>query len=238
MENNAQKKDLLEIGAIVQRDRETFAIAPHIPGGITNAETLRKLADIADKYGAKAIKVTSAQRIALVGLPEESIEAAWEDLGMAKGHALGYCVRSVKVCPGTTFCKRAQQDSVALGLELDKRYHGYELPSKCKIGVSGCPNSCSENAIKDLGIMGNAKGFSVMVGGSAGVKPRLAEVIATGKAHEEVLELTQEIFDFYKALGKVRERMGQFLDRVGVDNLKAYLDADKVEKEKILASLA
>lgn len=59
-------KDLLEKGAIIQRDKETFAIAPHIPGGIIDPAELRKTADVAEKYHAKVLKITSAQRIAIV----------------------------------------------------------------------------------------------------------------------------------------------------------------------------
>ncbi len=60
------KTDLLDKGAILQRDKETYAIAPRIPGGICNPATLRKLADVAEKYHAAALKVTGAQRIAIV----------------------------------------------------------------------------------------------------------------------------------------------------------------------------
>ena len=45
------KDNLPEKGAIVQRDRETYAIAPHLPGGIVDPATLRKIADVAEKYG-------------------------------------------------------------------------------------------------------------------------------------------------------------------------------------------
>jgi len=59
-------EDLLEKGAIVQRDKLTYAVAPHIPGGlITDFNLLRRIADVAEKYGAQAIKVTSAERFAL-----------------------------------------------------------------------------------------------------------------------------------------------------------------------------
>ena len=76
------KKDLLEKGAVLQRDKETYAIAPHLTAGIVSADELRKIADVADKYNVSAIKVTGAQRIALVGLKEEDIDSAWGDLGM------------------------------------------------------------------------------------------------------------------------------------------------------------
>ncbi|KGK98313.1 sulfite reductase [Methanococcoides methylutens] len=212
-------KDLLEKGAIVQRDKETFAIAPHIPGGIASPDLLRKIADVSEKYGAAAIKVTSSQRMAIVGLKEDDIDNAWEDLGMKPGAAIGLCVRSVKICPGTTFCKRGQQDSVGLGLKLDGIYHGMELPSKLKIAVSGCMNSCAENAIKDIGIMGTPKGFTVMVGGSAGLKPRLADTIAEELDEEEVLALVDKIITYYKTHTK-KQRLGKVIDEIGLENFK------------------
>ena len=77
-----QKTDLQEKGAIVQRDYQTYAIAPHLPGGICDPETLRKIADIAEKYQAKALKLTSAQRIAIVGIQEKDLDDIWVDLGI------------------------------------------------------------------------------------------------------------------------------------------------------------
>ncbi|MBN2109847.1 MAG: NAD(P)/FAD-dependent oxidoreductase [Methanosarcinaceae archaeon] len=212
-------KDLLEKGAILQRDKETYAIAPHLPGGIASAKQLRKIADVAEKYGAATLKVTSSQRIAIVGLKEEDIDNAWEDLGIKPGAAIGLCVRSIKICPGSTFCKRGQQDSVSLGLKLDERYHGMELPCKFKMAVSGCMNSCSEPAIKDIGIMGTPKGFTVMVGGNAAIKPRLADVIADDLTEDEVLELVDKIISFTKANGS-KHRLGRVIDEMGLDRFK------------------
>lgn len=215
-------KDLLEKGAIIQRDKETFAIAPHIAGGIASPELLRKIADVSEKYGAAAIKVTSAQRLAIVGLKEDDLDNIWEELDMKPAAAIGLCVRSVKICPGTTFCKRGQQDSVGLGLKLDEKYHGMQLPSKLKIAVSGCMNSCAENAIKDIGIMGTPKGYTVMVGGSAGLKPRLADVIAEELDEEEVLDLVDRIITYYKTHTK-KHRLGRVIDNIGLDTFKAQV---------------
>ncbi|MFW5986964.1 MAG: NAD(P)/FAD-dependent oxidoreductase [Methanohalophilus sp.] len=212
-------KDILEKGAILQRDRETFAIAPQTPGGIVSSDILRKIADTADKYGADAIKLTSAQRICIVGLKEEDIDNAWDDLGMKPGAAIGLCVRSIKICPGTTFCKRGQQDAVTLGLELDEIYHGMQLPSKFKIAVSGCMNSCSEPAVRDIGIMGTPKGYTLMVGGNAGIRPRLGDVIADELNDDEVKELVAKIVSFYKTHTK-KHRIGRVIDDMGLENFK------------------
>ena len=116
-------EDIIEKGAILQRDKETYAIAPHIPGGIiTDFNLLRKLADVADKYGAKAIKLTSAERFAMVGLKADDLDQVWRELGLVPGAAIGICVRSIKICPGTTFCRLGLQDAVGVGLQLDARY--------------------------------------------------------------------------------------------------------------------
>ncbi|RNI07279.1 nitrite/sulfite reductase domain-containing protein [Methanohalophilus halophilus] len=212
-------KDILEKGAILQRDRETFAIAPQTPGGLVSADMLRKIADTADKYDAAAIKLTSAQRVCIVGLKEDDIDNAWDDLGMKPAAAIGPCVRSIKICPGTTFCKRGQQDAVTLGLELDEKYHGMQLPSKFKIAVSGCMNSCSEPAVRDIGIMGTPKGYTLMVGGNAGIRPRLGDVIADELNDDEVKELVDKIVSFYKTHTK-KHRIGRMIDDMGIENFK------------------
>jgi NAD(P)H-nitrite reductase large subunit len=212
-------KDLLEKGAILQRDKETYAIAPHTPGGIVSAQQLRKIADVAEKYNAATLKVTSSQRIAIVGLKEEDLDNAWKELGIKPGAAIGICVRSIKICPGTTFCKRGQQDAVGLGLKLDELYHGMPLPSKFKMAVSGCANSCSEPAIKDIGVMGTPKGYTVMVGGNAAIKPRLADVIADELSEDEVLQLVDKIISFCKTNGS-KHRLGRVIDEMGIDSFK------------------
>jgi NAD(P)H-nitrite reductase large subunit len=216
------KDNLPNKAAIVQRDRETYAIAPHLPAGVVDPATLRKIADVAEKYGAAALKMTSAQRIAIVGLKEEDLDNVWAELGLEPGAAIGLCVRSVKICPGTTFCKQAKQDSLGLGLKLDAKYHGMAVPSKLKIGVSGCPNSCAEPAIKDIGIMGTAKGYTLMVGGSAAAMPRLAEVVAKELSEEEVLEAVDKILNFYKNSG-TKKRLGKYIDDIGIESFKTQV---------------
>ena len=63
-----------EKGAIPQRDSQTYAVAPHIPCGLITPELLRRLADVAEKYQAQAIKITGATRVAIIGLKEEDID--------------------------------------------------------------------------------------------------------------------------------------------------------------------
>lgn len=214
------KKDIQGKGAILQRDRETYAIAPHIPGGLTDTATLRKICDVADKYRVQALKITSAQRIALIGIKEEDLDSIWTDLEQKPGAALGLCVRSIKICPGVTYCKRGLQDSISLGLKLDAMYHAMELPNKMKMGVSGCILSCAEVAVKDIGVMGTAKGWKVLVGGNVGARPRLAEVLVENVETEEgVLDIVARLIDYYKNSGR-EIRIGRIVEEMGIDRFR------------------
>ena len=220
------KNDLLEKGAIVQRDRENYAIAPHLVGGLVTPDQLRKLADVAEKYNAQAVKVTAAQRIALVGIAEENIDNAWADLGMKAGAAVGLCVRSVKICPGTSFCKRGLQDSVGIGAQLDKLFHGKSLPNKLKMGVSGCPNSCGDSHTRDIGIIGGGKGWMVVVGGKGGAKPRLGDRIALSVSNDKIISFVEKIVDVYENNAEKKERLGDYIDRVGVEEFKTLVNVE------------
>lgn len=214
------KKDILEKGAILQRDRETYAIAPHIPGGFTDTTTLRKICDVADKYGL-SVKLTSAQRIGLFGVKEEELDAVWTDLAQDQGAPIGLCVRSVRICPGTTQCKRAVQDSTDLGLKLDRIYHAMRLPNKMKMGVSGCLLSCSECAVKDIGILGTNRGWRIMVGGNAGPRPRIGELLVDDIADQDlVLDTVSRIVEFYKSSGE-EGRLGRLVEKMGIEAFRA-----------------
>jgi NAD(P)H-nitrite reductase large subunit len=215
-----------EKGVIIQRDKQTYAVAPHIPCGVVQPKTLRNLADAAEKYGAAALKITSAARIAIIGVDEKDIDSIWAELGMSPGFAIGLCVRSVKACPGTTFCKRGIQDSLTLGLKLDEKYHGLELPGKLKIGVSGCPNQCAETCIKDIGLVGMPKGWRLLVGGNGGAKPRLSKELAKNITTEEAIELVEKIIEYYKANAKPHQRLGAMIEKMGFDEFESAVPGE------------
>lgn len=208
-----------EKGTIIQRDKETYAVAPHIPCGVVTPALLRRLADVAEKYEAAALKITGATRIAIVGIKEEDVDDIWNDIGMPQGHAVGLCVRSVRSCPGTTFCRLGQQDALGIGLKLDELYHGLELPGKFKMAVSGCKLSCAESWVRDIGLIGEKNGWTLTVGGNVGARPRIGQVAAAGFDDDLVLLAVEKTVAFYAKEAKKGERMGKMLDRIGIDSL-------------------
>lgn len=213
---------MLPKGANLQKIRDgnrTYAITPHLPGGFIKPDLMRKYADIAEKFHG-IMKLTSAQRVMITGLKAEDIEEIWQELGMEPAMGFANCVRSVKICPGNVFCKRGKQDSIKLGMELDKLYHKKEMPSRMKLGVAGCQNSCAEVHVKDVGVIGTDLGWDVYVGGSAGAHPRLADLLIEGMDYDEVLQIVDIIVKYYQKNADI-ERMGQFIDRVGLKKFRA-----------------
>lgn len=212
-----------EKGAIPQKDNQTYAVAPHIPCGVVTPELLRKIADAAEKYQAQAIKITGAARVAIVGLKEEDIDSVWNDLGMDKGAAVGLCVRSIRACPGNSFCKIGKQDSLSIGMTLDKKYHGFELPGKFKMAVSGCHLSCAESWVRDVGLIGKKDGWTLIIGGNVGANPRIGDILTDGLDDQAALEAIDKVVAYYRENAKKGERLGKMIDRTGLEGFKAAI---------------
>lgn len=212
-----------EKGAILQRDKETYAIAPHIPCGVVTPELLRKLADVAEKYNAQALKITGATRIAIVGLKEEDIDNVWKELSMTPGAAVGLCVRSIRACPGNAFCKLGQQDALGVGLKLDKAYHGVELPGKFKMAISGCPLSCAESWVRDVGLVGKKDGWMVTVGGNVGATPRIGKELTAGLDDDAAISTVEKVVEVYRDIAKKGERLGKTIERIGMEPFQQAL---------------
>lgn len=207
-------------GAILQRDKQTYAIVPRLPLGLVTPDILEKIAGVAKKFNIPIIKITSAQRLALVGIKPEAVNEIWKELGLDVGPAIEVCVHYVQACPGTTVCRFGIQDSLDLGGRLEKLFVGIPLPAKAKIGISGCPFNCGEGLVKDFGAFGKKSGWTVSFGGNSGAKPRIGDIIAENLSSDEVVELANRCFDFYRNNSKGKERTARFIERIGIEEFK------------------
>ncbi|MDY6839080.1 MAG: NAD(P)/FAD-dependent oxidoreductase [Thermodesulfobacteriota bacterium] len=207
-------------GAIIQRDKKTYAVVPRTPMGLVTPDVLENIAHVVRKYQIPVIKITSAQRMALVGIAPEVVDEVWRDLGMDVGPAVELCVHYVQACPGNTLCKLGVQDSLGLGGKLEEVFVGMDLPAKAKIGISGCPMNCGESYMRDFGAFGKKLGWTVIFGGNAGRKPRIGDVIAENLKSPEVIDLAKRCFEYYAANGKKKERTARFIERTGIEEFK------------------
>jgi nitrite reductase (NADH) large subunit len=207
------------VHANIQRDG-TFSVVPRIRGGVTSPDELRRIADVAEKYNVRMVKITGSQRIDLLGVQKSDLPKIWADLGMPSGQAYTKGVRMVKTCVGTDFCRFGVQDSIAAGVELERRFENLFTPHKLKMGVVGCPRNCAESTVKDIGLVGQEGSWQVVVGGAAGKKVRKADLLVTVESTEEALQAAALFFQYYRENANYLERAYDFVERLGIEHVR------------------
>jgi nitrite reductase (NADH) large subunit len=208
--------------ANIQKDG-TYSVVPRIYGGVTTAEDLKKIADVAVKYNVPTVKFTGGQRIDLLGVKKEDLVPMWEDLDMPSGYAYGKALRTVKTCVGETYCRFGTADSMGMGIKLEKRFEGINTPHKFKMAVSACPRNCAESGIKDFGIVAIDGGWELYVGGNGGIKVRVGDLLATVKTEEEVFEYAESFMQHYRETARYLERTSHWIDRLGLEQIQNVL---------------
>lgn len=213
------------VHANIQKDA-TFSVIPRMYGGVTTPDELRRIADVAEKYHARMVKVTGGQRIDILGVKKEDLPHIWRELGMPSGHAYTKAFRTCKTCVGSEFCRFGVGDSTTLGIAAERRFQGIEFPHKMKLAASGCPRNCAESTVKDIGFVAVDGGWEIYIGGGAGSRVRAADLLCTVKSQEEVLTITGRFMQYYREHGKYMERSHAFVERIGVDRLRDLLVKD------------
>jgi len=205
--------------ANIQKDG-TYSVIPRMWGGETTASELRRIADVVDKYKVPTVKVTGGQRIDLLGVRKEDLQAVWKDLDMPSGHAYAKALRTVKTCVGSEWCRFGTQDSTQMGKDLEHALWRMYAPHKVKLAVSGCPRNCAESGIKDVGVIGVDSGWEIYVAGNGGIKTEVAQFLVKLKTSAEVLEYSGAFLQLYREEGWYLERTVHYVSRVGLDYVK------------------
>ncbi|MBB6450105.1 nitrite reductase (NADH) large subunit [Geomicrobium halophilum] len=221
------------VHANIQNDG-TFSVVPRMYGGVTNPDQLRTIADVADKYEVPLLKVTGGQRIDLLGIEKENLPDVWNDLGMRSGYAYGKGMRTVKTCVGEDFCRFGTQDSIGLGIELEKKFEGLNTPHKIKMAVSACPRNCAESGIKDVGIVGVEGAWEVHVAGNGGVDLKKSELLCKLETSKEVIDTVAAFLQHYREQAKYKERTSHWVERVGLDAVKKVVLEDEEERAALI----
>ena len=214
------------VHANIQRDG-TFSVVPRIYGGVVTPDQLRRIADVAERYEVPMVKITGGQRIDLLGIEKEQLPDVWRDLDMPSGHAYAKAVRTVKTCVGTEFCRFGIGDAISLGIEMEKAWEGLHTPHKVKSAVSGCPRNCAEASVKDIGVIAVEGGWEILIGGAAGANVRKGDLLAFVEDAREAMRLSTVMLQYYREHGEPKERIYDFVVRVGLDTIKeAVLGAE------------
>ncbi len=206
---------------------KSYLVLPQYHAGQLTPDELEQLAMLARKYHVPQIKVTGAQRIAFLGTEPRDLEALKEELHLPEAppharHRLHY----VQACPGSTWCPYGQGNSLAMGDKLRALEMDGPLPYKVKVGVSGCRFCCCESMVRDVGLVGERKGWRLSFGGNGAGRPRVGDVIADGLSDDEALSLVKKTLDVYRKESLPKRRSARFMERFGIEALRKALELE------------
>jgi nitrite reductase (NADH) large subunit len=217
--------------ANMQKDG-TYSVVPRITGGEISPDMLIALGQVGKKYKLYT-KITGGQRVDLFGARVDQLPHIWKELidaGFESGHAYGKSLRTVKSCVGSTWCRYGIDDSVGLAIELENRYKGLRSPHKLKFAVSGCTRECAEAQGKDVGVIATESGWNLYVCGNGGMKPRHADLFATGLDKETLIKYIDRFLIFYVRTAARLQRTSVWMENMegGLDYLKSVVIEDKL----------
>ncbi len=210
----------------------TYSIVPRVPGGEITPDKLIALGQVAKKYDLYT-KITGGQRIDLFGAQVHELPMIWKELidtGFETGHAYGKAVRTVKSCVGTAWCRYGVLDSVGMAIHIENRYKGLRAPHKLKFAVSGCTRECAEAQSKDVGVIATEIGWNLYVCGNGGMRPRHADLFATGLDDETLIKFIDRFLMFYIRTADRLQRTSVWMENLegGLDYLKSVIIDDKL----------
>ncbi len=221
------------LSANIQKDG-TYSVVPRIWGGLTSPKELKDIANIAVKYDVPTVKFTGGQRLDLLGVKKEQLGPMWQDLndcGFVSGQAYAKGLRTVKTCVGNQWCRFGTQDSMQMGVDLERLTWGSWTPHKFKLAVSGCPRNCAEATIKDIGVIGVDSGWEIHIAGNGGIKVRVTDFFTKVQTDEELFEYVKALTQFYREDAYYLERTAHWVERVGLDYVKDAILNDEKNRE-------
>ena len=202
---------------------KTYNVLPGTRMGLLSTEYLEKLTEVAKKHNIPFFKITSAQRLAIVGHTPETAEQIWQELGQKTGPKKPVGIHYIQACPGIKWCKYGRQDSLALGETLGKAFGALPLPAKTKVGISGCPLNCCESYVRDIGVFGKKNGWTLVFGGNGGGCPRIGDIVAENLNDEAVITMVGKCLEYYRNNARPMERTGRFMRRSKIDAFWEYI---------------
>jgi sulfite reductase (ferredoxin) len=224
---HAQKQSGLSyVGAVVLRGRIT-------------ADQMHSAADLAERYASGGLRVTTMQNLLIVNVPTINVDTLANELD-----AIGFQVsgsafaRGAVACSGTEFCKLAITETKSFSRwlveEMEERLPGFD--QHLKLHVTGCPNSCGQHWIADIGIEGKkikvdgrlADAYYFCVGGALGLHQSTARPVGYRCLATDVPDALERLLGRYLADREPSENLRRFFARHSDTQLRELLAGENV----------
>ena len=195
------------IGVYRQKQKGKNYIGVAIPVGVMTTRQMRRLAEIAANYGSGQVRLTPWQNLLLPDVSDGFIEMVKRQVErMGFHYEATNIIGGLVACTGNTGCKFAATDTkgqaVALAAYLNKRM---QLDQPINIHLTGCPHSCAQHYIGDIGLQGvkvnvsgsSVEGYNIVFGGGSGADAAIGKEVFKGISFAETPKLLEHVLKIY-----------------------------------------
>ena len=218
------------LGVYKQAQRGLNYLGVVIPVGRMSARQMRRLAHLADNYGDSSLRLTPWQNLIIPNVPDGFVETVKRNLVRIGFHYEASAISGGLVaCTGSTGCKFASTDTkghaVQLGRYLEKRVN---LDHPINIHFTGCPHSCAQHYIGDIGLLGTStilegesvEAYNVVFGGGYGRDQAIAKEVFKGIPFSSLPQLLEQVLKTYLQKRRPGESFAVFVQRHEVRQLQ------------------
>jgi ferredoxin-nitrite reductase len=218
------------IGVYRQKQKGKNYIGVVVPVGVMTAKQMRRLADLAGNYGSSQLRLTPWQNLLIPDVPDAFVETVKRSLvRMGFHYEATHVAGGLVACTGNTGCKWSSTDTkghaIALAKYLESRV---KLDQPINIHLTGCPNSCAQHYIGDIGLQGvkvnvsgaSVEGYNLVFGGGTGAQAGIGMEVFKGISFSEVPGLLERVLKIYLARRQSGESFAAFTRRHEVKALQ------------------
>src|SRR5580765_694871 len=191
------------IGVYPQKQKGLNYIGAAVPVGQISPKQLQRVAEIADLYGSGEIRLSVWQNFIIPNVPATYVETVCKAL-----RKIGFDTKQSHIrngfiaCTGNSYCKFAQSNTkghaLALADYLDKKV---ALDQPINIHLTGCPNSCAQHYMGDIGLLGTKnkgeESYHVFVGGGFGLNQAVGRQVFTNVPFAELPHTLEKMLKGY-----------------------------------------
>jgi ferredoxin-nitrite reductase len=221
------------IGVYAQKQKGLNYVGVAVPVGQITPKQLLRVAEIADLYGSGEIRLTVWQNFIIPNVPDAYVETARKALRKIGFETKESHIRNGLIaCTGNSYCKFAQSNTKSHALAfadyLDKKL---SLDEPINIHLTGCPNSCAQHYMGDIGLLGTKnKGeecYHVFVGGGFGANQAVGRQVFTNVTAVELPQTLEKMLKGYLRRRDPAETFQKFTQRHDLNNLQAIFSNDE-----------
>jgi ferredoxin-nitrite reductase len=214
------------IGVHPQKQSYLSYIGVSVPVGRMPAEQMIALAEIAERFGSGEIRLTVWQNLVIPNIADRHLEAAKAAL-LAAGLSFkaGTVLSGTVACTGNQGCRYAATDTKTHAVALANLLDGaFNILRPVNLHVTGCPHSCAQHYVGDVGLMGmkvgGEEGYQVVLGGGSDQDQRLARELIPAIKFSELEPVIHRLFRAYSERAREEESFLEFTRRHEVAELR------------------